>query len=191
MRPRLARRRGDEAVARYASGRFEQICRMVEERHWDDRDGFYYDWDVRGGCLSRVKNQDAFYLPYFLRDRTRAARLFAHLDDPEEFKLHYLPTLARNEKGFNPEGYWCGGYWPREANYIALSLNAFGYRAKALELLVKALCSGKGKIIPENMNPITGVDNTGITGMAVSVLNALVLAEIVGRHHNSTQRIYT
>lgn len=177
----LARRRGDETVAHYARERFEHTRRVLEDRHWDGRDGFYYDWDVRENRLSRSKNQDAFYLPQYLRNPDRAARLFTHLDDPEEFGLHYTPTLARNDKGFSAQGYWCGGYWPREANYIALALAAAGYREKALELLIKALCAGKGKVITENMNPVTGADNSGITGMAYNVLVALAFADLVGR----------
>jgi hypothetical protein len=175
----LALRRGEAEAARYARARYEQTVGLLEARHWDAREGFYFDWDVRGECLTRVKNQDAFYLPRFLHNPARSARLFAHLDDPAEFNLHYTPTLARNEKGFNPKGYWSGGYWPREANYIALALDTAGYREKALELLIKALCAGTGKIITENMNPVTGADNSGITGMAYNVLVALVLSDLV------------
>lgn len=179
----LALRRGDVEAARYARERFAQTCRVLEERHWDERDGFYYDWNVRESRLSRSKNQDAFYLPRYLRNPDRAARLFAHLDDPEEFGLHYTPTLARNEQGFSPQGYWCGGYWPREANYIALALAAAGYREKALELLIKALCAGKGKVITENMNPLTGADNSGISGMAYNVLVPLALVALTRSPH--------
>ncbi len=168
----------DADTARYARERFDQTCSVLEERHWDVEDGFYYDWDVTGHTLIRIKNQDAFYLASHLKDPDRVARLFAHLDHPGEFGLLYTPTLARNEQGFNPGGYWCGGYWPREAAYLGRALHANGCHDKAVELLVKALCAAPGKVIPENMNPLTGEDNTGITGMAYNVLVALALATL-------------
>ncbi|MEI6971713.1 MAG: hypothetical protein WCL44_09370 [bacterium] len=174
----LARRRGDAETAAYARGRMDATCRILEERHWDEQDGFYYDWDVRAGRLSRVKNQDAFYLPRYLRNRDRVARLMAHLDDPREFGLRYTPTLALNESGFRPKGYWSGGYWPREACYIAESLVAHGYRERALELLVKAVCAATGKIIPETLDPLTGVANTVVTGMAYNTLDAMLFARV-------------
>jgi glycogen debranching enzyme len=150
----------------------------VESRHWHEQDGFYYDWDVTAGKLIRVKNQDAFYLPYFLRNQARAKRLFEHLDNPEEFALLYTPTLAKNEAGFRPHGYWSGGYWPREMVYIARSLAACGRRESAVELLVKAICCAAGKVIPENMDPITGEDATHVTGMAYNAVNVLELVRL-------------
>ena len=172
--------RGDEETARYSRCRFDQTCRVLEDRHWDDADGFYYDWDVYGLCLNHSKNQDAFYLPRFLRNGERSARLFAHLDDPQEFGLLHTPTLAANEQGFRPDGYWCGGYWPRESAYIAMALQASGRSEKAIELLIKALCISQGKIIPENLSPLTGHENTGITGMAYNIMVVLALCEIAG-----------
>ncbi|MBM4144147.1 MAG: hypothetical protein FJ225_11235 [Lentisphaerae bacterium] len=177
---RLARLKRDEAAARYAGERFAATCATVERRHWHEQDGFYYDWDATAGKLIRVKNQDAFYLPYHLGNPARAGRLFEHLDNPEEFALLYTPTLAKNEKGFRPHGYWSGGYWPREAVYIARSLAACGRREKAVELLVKAICCAGGKVIPENMDPITGHDSTHVTGMAYNAVNVLALAQLCG-----------
>lgn len=175
---KLARLRGDEPTARYAKERHAQTCATLEQRHWHEADGFYYDWDVAGGELIRVKNQDAFYLPFHLGNQARAARLFAHLDDPDEFALRYTPTLARNERGFRPHGYWSGGYWPREAFYIARSLAVAGRREKAVELLVKAICCAPGKVIPENLDPLSGEDATRITAMAYSTWNVLALVEL-------------
>ena len=175
---RLARLMRDDDTARYASERFAQTCALVENRHWHETDGFYYDWDVTAKELIRAKNQDAFYLPYFLDNRARAGRLFEHLDNREEFALLYTPTLAKSEAGFRPHGYWSGGHWPREMVYIARSLAACGRREKAVELLVKAICCATGKVIPENLNPITGEDATHVTGMAYNAVNVLELVTL-------------
>jgi hypothetical protein len=175
---RLARLKRDDATARTASERFAATCAMVESRHWHEPDGFYYDWDVTAGALICVKNHDAFYLPYYLGNPARAKRLFEHLDNPEEFALLYTPTLAKNEAGFRPHGYWSGGHWPREMVYIARSLAACGRREAAVELLIKAICCASGKVIPENLNPITGEDATHVTGMAYNAVNVLELVKL-------------
>ena len=176
---RLCLRLGDRSFAQYVGDRYQTIVDTLENRHWDESEGFYYDWDVTERNLIRIKNQDAFYLASHLRNPDRTTRLFAHLDNPDEFALLYTPTLARNEPGFNPDGYWCGGYWPREAAYIGRALIANGHRQAAETILVKALCAAQGKTIPENMNPLTGTDNTHITGMAynINLVTALLMLE--------------
>jgi len=175
---RLACRKGDDGTARYAGARFAATCATVDARHWHEEDGFYYDWDATSRTLIRVKNQDAFYLPFHLGNPVRARRLFGHLDNPAEFALLYTPTLARNEAGFRSHGYWSGGHWPREMVYIARSLAACGRRETAVELLVKAICCATGKVIPENMDPITGADTTHVAGMAYNAVNVLELARL-------------
>ncbi len=176
---KLARRRGDEKLAFTARHRITTICSVLEERHWDEQDGFYYDWDVHGACLARSKNQDAFYLPRFLQRPARVERLFQHLDSPDEFGLLYIPTLAKSEEGFRADGYWCGGHWPREMFYIAEALAAVGRQDKAMEILLKAVCSASGKLLRENLDPFTGEPNTPITTMAYNVMSAMKLASLI------------
>jgi hypothetical protein len=174
----LALRRDEPKVAQIARERIEHICRVLEDRHWDEADGFYFDWDVRAGCLARSKNQDAFYLARFLQRPERLERLFRHLEAPEEFGLLYTPTLAKSETGFRADGYWCGGHWPREMFYIGEALATAGRGEQAVELLVKAVCSAPGKLLRENLNPFTGEPNTLITTMAYNVLPAMRLASL-------------
>jgi hypothetical protein len=174
----LAHKNNDPETARLARSRIEKMISVLRSRHWDEKDGFYYDWDVKAGALSKIKNQDAFYLLRFLPDRDRAAKMTRYLDDPNVFGLKYLPTLARNEPGFKANGYWCGGYWPREASAMAWGLAAVGEKKRAEEMLVKALCSAEGKVVLENVNPITGKPSTPITMIAYGSLLNVALDEI-------------
>jgi hypothetical protein len=174
----LADKNNDPETAKLARSRMERMISVLRSRHWDAKDGFYYDWDVKAGALSKIKNQDAFYLLRFLPDRERASRMVRYLDDPDAFGLKYLPTLARNEPGFKADGYWCGGYWPREAASMAWGLAAVGERKRAEEMLIKALCCGDGKVALENVNPITGKPSTPIVMMAYDVLLNVALRDI-------------
>jgi hypothetical protein len=115
-------------------------------------------------------NQDAFYLLRYLpNDPARTEKLLAHLHNPDEFALPALPTLAKNQPGFKADGYWCGGYWPREAAPVAYALAAVGHREEAEVMLVKALMSARGRVVLENVNPLTGDPSTPIKTMAYSV----------------------
>jgi len=174
----LADKNNDPETAKLARSHMEKIVSVLHSRHWDEKDGFYYDWDVNAGALSKIKNQDAFYILRFLPDRDRATKMVRYLDDPNAFGLKYLPTLARNEPGFKADGYWCGGYWPREAASMAWGLAAIGEKKRAEEMLVKALCSADGKIVLENVNPITGKPSTPIVMMAYGSLLNVALHEI-------------
>jgi N-acetyl-beta-hexosaminidase len=174
----LAEKNHDPETAKLAKTRMEGIISVLQSRHWDDKDGFYYDWDVKAGALAKVKNQDAFYLLRFLPDRERAARMVRYLDDPKVFGTLYLPTLAINEPGFKANGYWCGGYWPREACSMAWGLAAAGEASRAEEMLIKALCCAEGKAVLENVNPITGKASTRNLMIAYGALLNVALHEI-------------
>jgi glycogen debranching enzyme len=174
----LAEKNNDPETAALAKSRMEKILSVLRSRHWDEKDGFYYDWDVKAGALAKVKNQDAFYLLKFLPDRDRTARMVRYLDDPNVFGTLYLPTLAKNEPGFKANGYWCGGYWPRETVSMAWGLAAAGEKQRAEELLIKALCCGDGKVVLENINPITGKPSTPNVMIAYGALLNVALHEI-------------
>ena len=123
---KLALGRGEPEVAKEAREKFDHLLRVLEERHGNEADGFYYDWDVRAKRQTRAMNQDAFYLLRFLNRPARVQRVIAHLNNPDEFALRHIPTLAKNAEGFRPDGYWCGGFWPRESAYIGDALREAG-----------------------------------------------------------------
>lgn len=162
----------------FCQNRYENIVNVIRERHWNEKTGFYHDWDIRNECLADSKSLDAFYFMFFEKDSARLLTLLEHFNNQDEFNLMCPPTLSKDSNDFNPEGYWCGGHWPRESTYLGLAFNKAGFTQKAEETVLKALCSAKGKVLPENINPLTGVDTTKITSMAYNSLFAAVLLEI-------------
>ena len=175
---KLAISRSEPEVAQEAREKFTHLVQVLEERHWNEADGFYYDWNVWAERQTRAMNQDAFYLLHFLKQPARAGRVIEHLNNPDEFALRHIPTLAKNAEGFRPNGYWCGGFWPRESSYIGDALREAGDLQGAYSVVLRALCCGKGKEMLENVDPITGVANTPIFAMAYNVLLNLVLIAI-------------
>lgn len=126
-------------------------------------------------------NADGFYFMYFEQEKDRLERMLGIMEAPEHFGLKYLPMSAKSNRGFCENGYWSGGYWPREMGYMALALNECGYKEKALSLIYQGLCSEEGNIICEVLNPITGKRSTGCTKMAYDVINNVALQIVLGK----------
>ena len=127
----LAENEHDAAAETFAHEEFDYMVHVLHDQHWDEQDSFYYDYDLTAKQLVRGKNQDAFYLLRYLPpEPARTEKVLAHLHNSDEFGLPYLPTLAKNQPGFKAYGYWCGGYWPREAATVAYGLSAVGQSRK-------------------------------------------------------------
>lgn len=168
----------DIKTVEYCSKKAEQMILAVKEKCWSEEDRFYYDIDVNSGNLSKSKNADAFYFLSFEDDNSRREALLAHLNNKNEFNLCYIPMASLDSKGFNDSGYWNGGHWPREMSYIAFGLNRCYYKEKAKELCIRALMSEKGNIIPEVINPLTGIKSTNPTKLCYTGLNIVALLDM-------------
>lgn len=99
----------------------ENLTKLINDKLWDDSSAYYYDlWE--NGRLNMVKSIGAYWaLLADIVDDTRLERFVSHLDNPEEFKrIHRIPSLAADQKPYQPDGgYWCGGVWA-PTNYMVL-----------------------------------------------------------------------
>lgn len=178
---KMSRIKNDKNTEDFCLNRLTRIQYVLNTRHWDEEAQFYYDWDVRKNALSKAKNADAFYYLYFEKKEERKEQLMKTFWDPEEFGTLYCPMSSKKNKGFSELGYWSGGHWPREMGYLALGFNKAGFEKDALDVLIRAICCEEGNIVPEVMNPITGLMSTDITKMAYDVMNNVALLECFGK----------
>lgn len=92
------------------------ICRKM----WDERDGFFYSYDVRGECLLRTPTVSS--LMPLMGDVARGeqvTRLINRTSDPTQFwTTTPLPSTATNSPVFDPQRYWAGPSWP-VTNWLA------------------------------------------------------------------------
>lgn len=176
----MAKLKKDEALATECREKYSRMLNTVRAKLWDEETGFYYDMDVKNGCLSKFKNADAFYFLFFESDPLRARRVIEHMDNTNEFNLLYIPMGSMDSEGFRADGYWNGGHWPREMSYITLALNKCGYKEKAIEISARALGCTEGNQLAENLNPLSGEYNTSATKLAYCVMNNLALLECFG-----------
>jgi len=99
----------------------ERLTRFVNDRLWDDREGFYFDmWP--DGSLNGVKSVAAFWaLLAGVAEADKQQRLIAHLCDESAFaRPHPVPSLSADHPDYEPQGqYWRGAVWP-PTNYMIL-----------------------------------------------------------------------
>lgn len=171
----------DLCLRDYCDTMAKAMIKAVEEKCWNKIDRFYYDIDVKRDTQIKVKNADALYWLNFEEDLKRGGCLLEHLNSTEEFNCCYVPMMSCDSVGFDPNGYWSGGHWPREMAFIAMGLHHIGCDSKAMELLIRAVMSGTGNDIAEVINPLTGKKTTGITKMAYGVMNIVALLDVTER----------
>ncbi|MBS7262480.1 MAG: hypothetical protein KIG36_02610, partial [Eubacteriales bacterium] len=176
-----------ETAARYRATA-DRARRAVSETLWDETDGFYHDADVKAGTLSPTKNADVFYWLYYEPDPLRAGRIVARLLDPAAFGTRCLPMCSLDSEGFRPDGYWCGGHWPREMSYVSLGLARAGRRDLAEDVLLRAICSMPGNRMAEVLDPLTGRQSTAPNNLAYCVLNNVALLDLYGKTRWTDQK---
>ena len=125
----------------------ERICKLINQYHWSERSGFYFDFFSRNNLKDKVK---------FINSKTAAAfwtllcgaakgsrkeKVVEHMFREEEF---YTPTpfasLSKDDPNYDPAGgYWLGGVWP-PTNFAAIrGLEENGYAGLAREAAIKFL----------------------------------------------------
>jgi glycogen debranching enzyme len=124
------------SVSRGISDRINRWC-------WSESDGFYYDVDSNGGQV-RWKTAGTFWpLLANVANKAQAEKLVKHLQDSKTFWRPFIfPTLAADQKGYDPNGgYWLGGVWAPTNYMIVKGLENYGYEDFAAEATEKYLAA--------------------------------------------------
>ncbi len=94
--------------------RAEAVADAMRCKMWDERDGLFYSYDLKGETLLQTPTV-ASLMPLMADVATseQADRLIAHLSNPNEFWTEWpIPSTAANSSTFNPLRYWSGPSWP-------------------------------------------------------------------------------
>ena len=177
----LAKIKNDDVLFKYCCEKYTDMLNAVREKCWSEKQGFYFDFDITENALCKSKNADTFYFMYFEKDPKRLGAIYRHLENPKEFNAYYMPMSSLDNEGFNENGYWNGGHWPREMSYVGFALNKSGYKDKALEILIRAVMCTEGNVIAEVLNPLTGIQITNSSRIAYTALNVAALLELDGK----------
>lgn len=113
--------RENEALVIEISKEHEYLKKMVNEKLWDEKTGYYYDlW--QNGEFNYSKSIGAYWsLLAGIVPENRIDRFVAHLENEKEFKRpHRIPTVSADDPYYNEYGgYWNGAVWA-PTNYMVL-----------------------------------------------------------------------
>ena len=107
---------------------------------WCEDEGFYYDYDIKGGCFNKVQSVSSF-LPLFagICDKDKAESLIAHLKNPESFYTAFpVPCISKNDSTFGSD-LWRGPVWINYNYMIIKGLRDYGFGDFADEIKMKTL----------------------------------------------------
>jgi len=121
---------------------YEGICEKVNALYWDETDGCYFDISASTHEKMKVYTLASFWpLLAKMARPEQADRLCALLEDSEKFGGNVsLPTLARDDADFKPNGaYWRGGVWVPTAYMVIKGLDQYGKHSLARTLSLSLL----------------------------------------------------
>lgn len=118
--------------------RYQSLKQIVNERYWDECDGFYYDINKETGEPCRIKTPASFWAMLAEIPNEKQAERMVHFLKSTEFLGGKYPwnSLSRDDKDYNNEtgDYWRGGIWLPLVYMGTKALEKYGYFELADEL---------------------------------------------------------
>lgn len=129
----------NEIDAKKYSEEAEQLAEIINSKMWNDDKKFYFDLTL-DETFCPIKTIAAFWtLISKTATQENAKYLVNQLTNPNTFgRLHPIPTLAADEKGYFPQGgYWSGAVWIATNTMVIKGLEEYGYNELAEEIALK------------------------------------------------------
>ncbi|NQZ76259.1 MAG: hypothetical protein HRT61_09125 [Ekhidna sp.] len=141
---------------------YEQTKALINERLWNEEEGFYYDQFWNGELSTRKAASNFYVLLAGIAPEGRAKRILSHLTNESEFWGDYvIPTISKDDKAYDEQQYWRGTIWPPTNYLVYQGLKRYGfdqvakeYAEKSTNLFLKHYRNGGG--CPENFDSKTG-----------------------------------
>ncbi|MEG1580516.1 MAG: trehalase family glycosidase [Bacteroidaceae bacterium] len=128
---RLCQLKGKKVEAKLWEERYDSLKKTINERYWDEKDGFYYDVNKETGKACRVQTAASFWAMLAeIPNKKQAARMVETLRNDSCFGgLYPWNSLARWDQDFNAAtgDYWRGGVWLPIAYMGTKALEKYGY----------------------------------------------------------------
>jgi Mannosylglycerate hydrolase MGH1-like glycoside hydrolase domain len=121
--------------------RHKKLNQLINEKLWNDEEGFYFDYDINHDKMSEVMASSGF-LPLICGapSQKQAAELAAHLNNPKTFKTPFpIPSVALCCEKYYSKDMWRGPVWININWLIAHGLQRYGFNAEANILIERTM----------------------------------------------------
>lgn len=207
---------GDDRKAAFYRSENERINGLINQFHWSEKAGFYFDFFGRSSADKKVKYINSKTAAAFwtilcgAAQGERLERMLEHMFHPDEFygKIPFA-TLSADDPNYDANGgYWLGGVWA-PTNFAAIrGMTEQGRSALAREAAIRYLtgmCAvaadpAYGNTIwecysPSEYRPATAEDGeivradfVGWSGLAPVTM---LIENIIGLHFNAKENAVT
>ena len=132
---RLARRRGDEALATRLEAQAEELRRRFEAAFWvEDLQTYAMAIGAGGSHGDAIASNVGHCLWTGIVSKERAPAVIRHLTGTGLDSGWGIRTLASDQVGFTPLGYHTGSVWPHDTAIAAAGLDRYGHESEADDL---------------------------------------------------------
>lgn len=118
----------------YFQTEHRELSQRINAILWDKNDGFYYDLDSNLNYYKTRTPASFWTIIAEVADGEQISRLIKeHITNPDEFWTpHHIPTVAKNDPGYRPNGgYWDGAVWAPTTYQTIKGLQRQGYDSLA------------------------------------------------------------
>ena len=116
--------------------RHDKLNKLINERLWNDKEKFYFDYDIDQNKMSEIMASSGF-MPLICGAplQEQAAELAAHLNNPQTFKTAFpIPSIAVCNEKYYSKDMWRGPVWININWLVARGLRRYGFNAEAEQL---------------------------------------------------------
>lgn len=137
---KIAYELNDNETAEFYKQWYVKVKNCINNKLWDEEDGFYFDYDITNKKLHKVMSVASF-LPLFsgVCDDKKAKILVDKLMNPEMFYTEFpIPSIAKNDATFGSD-MWRGPVWLNYNYMISEGLVAYNYADIAKDIIQKTI----------------------------------------------------
>lgn len=128
---RLCERYGLKSEKKHWMKQYKALKQVINEKYWDEQDGFYYDIHKETGDPCRIKTPASFWpMLAEIPGKAQAARMVKYLENADFMGGKYpWNSLSRDDKDYNGKtgDYWRGGVWLPMVYMGTKALEKYGY----------------------------------------------------------------
>ena len=121
--------------------RHQKLNQLINERLWNDKEKFYFDYDIDQDKMSEVMASSGF-LPLICGapSQEQAAEIAAHLNNPKTFKTAFpVPSIAVCCEEYYAKDMWRGPVWININWLIVHGLRRYGFNTEADMLAARTM----------------------------------------------------